>query len=205
MTSGRRAATLASAAVGQFVLIVVGVYLGLQADQWRENRSHADAARATLANLRRELVQNRAEIVRRVGYHDSVATRVRPLMMRTVYGDGGAVSIQQLSRETGFDGTKDPDFATTAWDLALTTQSLAYLDPALAFDLSAVYTRQQAVAKFADQVLTAMLVRNDLASRDVSPSLLMLENYFRQTARDEHTLLSQYDALLPRIERELRR
>jgi hypothetical protein len=117
--------------LAQLVLTAVGVYLGLRADQWREDR-------------------------------------------------------------------------TTAWDLAMATQALSLLDQTLAFELSDVYTRQQAVARFTDQYLASLFNTNILAQQDVAPGVLAMENYFRETARDEQLLLAQYDSLVPRIDAALR-
>jgi len=50
-------------------------------------------------------------------------------------------------------------FEHTAWDLALATQALSYLDPDLAFDISKVYTQQNAFQKLEDSFLTAAFTR----------------------------------------------
>jgi hypothetical protein len=44
-------------------------------------------------------------------------------------------------------------FEHTAWDLALATQALSYLDPNLAFDISKVYTKQNAFEKLEESFL----------------------------------------------------
>lgn len=176
------------------LLTAVGVFLGLRADQWREDRSHVELAHTTLSNLRREITANRAEVVRRLPYYEKVAAGLHPLL-----GRREPLTLGQLVQRSEFDGTKPTEFATTAWDLALTTQALAYLDPSLAFEVSAIYKRQQGLERFADQYLQSLLTTNTLAAPDVSPVLLGMDNYFRESIREDTRLLAQYDSLLPRL------
>jgi hypothetical protein len=196
----RRLGRDAPSLLAQLLLTALGVYLGLRADQWRDDQERSELARATLRNFRRELAINRTEVARMQPYHDRVARALRPFVQR-----GGTVTLSQLVEEGGFDGTKPVEFTTTAWDLALATQALSFLDPALAFELSAVYKRQQGVARFTDQFLTSLFNTNLFAQRDVWAGLPGMENYFRETARDEERLLAQYDSLIPKIDGVLRR
>src|SRR5207248_1245879 len=53
-------------------------------------------------------------------------------------------------------GIQPASFEGTAWDLALITQSLTFVDPSLAFALSRIYTTQQAYAELSRGILHAM-------------------------------------------------
>ena len=196
----RRQALLAHAGTlfAQFALTALGVYLGLRADQWRDDRQRRELTRQTIANFEREIRVNRAEVARHVAYHQGVAQRVGPILHQYL-ASRGPVTIDSLIRGSGFDGTKADEFTSTAWDLSIATQALSYLDPALAFDLAAVYKRQQSIERFGDQYLESLLGTNTLAARDVSPGLLAMENYFRETARDEESLLAAYDSVAARL------
>lgn len=49
-------------------------------------------------------------------------------------------------------------FEETAWDIALATQSLTYVDPQLAEDVSRVYNRQSRIAELNRGIIQAMYV-----------------------------------------------
>jgi hypothetical protein len=53
-------------------------------------------------------------------------------------------SQKRFSKEVHFEGVRPVIYEHTAWDLALATQALSYLKPDLAFDISKVYTQQNA-------------------------------------------------------------
>jgi len=186
--------------LAQLVLTALGVYLGLRADQWREDRARAELGQTTLRNFQRELTANRADVASRLPYHSRVAAGLQTVMRR-----GGPLTMPQLIEQTGFDGTKPVEFRTTAWDLAIATEALAFLDQRLAFDLAAIYKHQQSIARFADQYLEALFITNIFAARDVYPGVIGMEDFFRETARDEGRLMAHYDSILPRIGRALGR
>ena len=184
----------------EVTMIVVGVFLGLTAENWREHRHERELARTSLENFRAELRANRAEVANRLAYHTRVADSIGPVLQEVMVRHT-PLTLGQLVRRTGFDGTKPAEFASTAWDLALATQALSYLDQRLAFDLSAVYKRQRGLETFSDQYLQSLLNTNVFAQRDVSPSVLAMDNYFRESRREESRLLAAYDSLLPRVEK----
>lgn len=52
-------------------------------------------------------------------------------------------TLQAFGNSSHFQGMRTVGFEHTAWDLALTTQSLSYLKPELAYATARLYTRQQ--------------------------------------------------------------
>jgi hypothetical protein len=187
---------------GQLAMIAVGAYLGLQAEQWRENRGKAALARTTVRNFREEIAANRAAAVRGQRYHDSASAglhRVFADQMRT----GRRMTLVEVVQASGYDGTQTADFQTTAYELAVATQALGELPPALGFQLARVYTRQRSIAAFQDQFGQALLSAAPAPRDDATRALFMLDQGMAEIARGERRLVAAYDSILPRLDSAL--
>ena len=125
----------------------------------------------------------------------------------------GTVALQTFLTSSGpktlktfdipFHGIGPVFFEHTAWDLALATQSLAYVDPDLAFALSRAYTVQQGYA--AQQ---AAIVQSTLYGRswtqDFEGYWRSIQAYCGDVSILDPQLLQAYDRVLPQIDRVLR-
>ena len=115
--------------------ISAGVFLGLMGEQWREHVHHRELAETTLRRFRTELQANR----------DAVAA-VKDKHVAKLKSVQAYFSLDPAARQkvVNFDDATDPAFLEySAWELALATQSLAYIDSDLAFAISHVYAAQQ--------------------------------------------------------------
>jgi hypothetical protein len=134
----------------EVVLISVGVFLGLMGEQWREHQSHRELAREALRRFRTEIVDNQQRVQDVVAYHlEKHDALTRYLRLSVADRKKADVSIQ---------GVRPVLFAHTAWDLALATQSLSYVEPDLAFELSRVYALQAAYGNLSQGMLASMYV-----------------------------------------------
>ena len=87
---------------------------------------------------------------------------------------GGKHSILKVAVE---DKSANPAFLDrTAWDLALATQSLTYIDADLAYALSAIYNVQSAVGGEAEGFMQGMFSRPP--SQDLTAYFAALQAYF---------------------------
>src|SRR5262249_7091087 len=98
-------------------------------------------------------------------------------------------------------GLQPAIFEHTAWDLALATQSLAYIDPQLAFALSRIYGVQQTLAELTRGIMQAMYLRPPM--ENVGAFLGTVALYYGDLVLIEPKLLEMYDELVPRIDRAL--
>ena len=126
MSTGVRRSS-AFALLLELAMIVLGVFLGTTAEQWRSARAEHETARAALRDFRTEVAHNRDQLRAVRVYHailaDSIALFVR---------SPGAHTLTAFLQHSGFHGTRSVDFEHTAYDLALATQALAHVDPPLA-------------------------------------------------------------------------
>jgi hypothetical protein len=90
-----------------------------------------------------------------------------------------------------------------AWDLALATQSLAYIDPDLVFALSRLYTEQQRYANLTMGITQAMYLQPPRLNSSDDPILAAVAVYYDDLIFIEPALIKLYDETLPRLDRAL--
>ena len=94
-------------------------------------------------------------------------------------------------------------FEHTAWDLALATQALSYLKPDLAFDISKVYTQQNAFQKLEDSFLSAAFTPASLSSDNLNGLAPAMVFYLGDVNQQEPALVSRYEKVIPEVKRAL--
>lgn len=188
--------------VAQLVFVAAGVYLGMRAEDWRDERGHRAAARATLHNLREELVRNRAEIAGKLPYHRALADSLLAVQAR-----GTPVhTFYELQRAVRWQGFRQLGFRHAAWDLALANQSLGYVDPLVTFPLADLYEAQAALSRYQDATLASVISPAGLRDGDMGPTAFTLAAFFSDAAKyHEPQLVAAYDLLLPRVDSALAR
>jgi uncharacterized protein YjeT (DUF2065 family) len=177
----------------EVMLIAVGVFLGLAGEQWRESARHREMAEASLRRFRSEIGTNRTAVANVKDYHVTMKKKL------AAYFAADAKTRPKV--EVNLRGIQPASFEHTAWDLALATQSLAYIDPALAFALSRIYTTQQGYAELSRGVLQAMHLLNPTENEGAFFGAVVV--YYGDVVLYEPKLLSLYDELLPQIDKAL--
>ena len=99
------------------------------------------------------------------------------------------------------EGLRWVTFEHTAWDLALATQSLAYIDGDVAFGLSRAYNVQQSYAELTRGMSQAMYLLPRSENFDAFAEAV--DTFLGDLTYMEPRLLTMYDELLPRIDRAL--
>jgi len=190
MSDPRRA--LVWKGIFEIALIAIGVFLALMADQWRSDRQHRDQARDALQRFKVEIQTNQAAIDTVKDYH---------AMMRTAVGayldpKTRAATNLQLA------GIQPTIFEHTAWDLALATQSLADIDPELAFELARLYGMQQTYAGLTGGLMQSMYQRPP--SEDLVKFLHSVKIWLDNIVVHEPAIAENYKRILPKIDRALK-
>jgi len=177
----------------EIVLISAGVFLGLAGEQWRQGAEERAMGREALRRFRSEIATNRAAVESVRAYHADMRTRIK------AYLAADATARKSLTVE--LKGIQPVTFEHTAWDLALATQSLTYIDRGLAFDLSRIYSSQDDYAGLSRSVLQAMYLRPP--TEDLDAFFRVVALYYDDVVLDEPRLIEMYDAVLPRIDKML--
>jgi hypothetical protein len=177
----------------EVLLISSGVFLGLMGEQWRENVHRRELAETSLRRFRTEIQTNRKTVADVKDYHVTTKKSVDAYLA----SDAKA----KARRDMHLMGVQPASFEHTAWDLALAMQSLAYLEPSLAFSLSRIYRVQQEYGELSRGLLQAMYVRTPTENLDGFLGALTL--YYGDVTLLEPKLLNMYDEVLPQVDRAL--
>ena len=180
----------------EIVLIAVGVFLALLANNWHEDREHRAKAGAALRNFAGEMEANLQATQRNRKYHETLARELEQFLR----GKEPA-SEDRLNKEVHFEGVRPVIFEHTAWDLALATQALSYLDPDLAFAISKVYTEQNAFQTLENSFLASAFSPASLSSDNVKGLAAAMVFYLRDVNQGEPALISHYEKVIPEIKR----
>lgn len=177
----------------EVLLIGTGVFLGLAGEQWRESRAHRERAQASLRRFHTELADNKKAVADVRDYHVTLHDSLQRYL-RATPEERKSISIKM-------NGVRPVFFETTAWDLALATQSLADIPQDVAFDISRVYQMQQAYVQLSQGMLNAMMINSPYSGGDAFLSTVAV--YLDDVTGIEPVLLRMYDELLPKIEARL--
>ena len=178
----------------EVVLISGGVFLGMLAEQWRDNASEREMAETVLRRLRTEIATNRGAVAERQPYHQKVLESLRAYLKAP---DGGKSFTVDMPAGLG-----PVFFQRTAWDLAVATGSLANIDPDLAFSLSAAYTTQQDYADLQRAIVEGAVYGRSW-NQDFDGYWQSVSNFLGDMTYFDPTLLKAYDEVLPLIQHEL--
>jgi zona occludens toxin (predicted ATPase) len=143
----------------EVALITVGVFLALWANTWHEDREHRAQAKAALRNFAGEMEANRQATQRNRPYHETLARELDQFLRSKE-----PPSEDRFYKEVHFEGVRPVIHEHTAWDLALATQALSYLKPDLAFDISKVYTQQNAFQTLENSFLASAFTPASMSS-----------------------------------------
>ena len=177
----------------EVLLIGTGVFLGLMGEQWRERAQHRELAAESLRRFREEIAMNRTAVSAVKDYHATMKKTLDAFVSADLKG--------REKMDVQLRGLQPATFERSAWDLALVTQSLAYIDPQLVFSLSRIYTLQQGYGDLSSGILHAMYIRTP--DENLNGFLSAVAIYYGDIVFYEPKLLGLYEEVLPRIDRAL--
>lgn len=174
----------------EVALITIGVFLALLVDEWRERAGQRQLAEDTLRRIRTEFRANRTAVAAVTDKHADALKRI------STYFNADAAARATLPYP--FVAT-DPAFLEyTAWDLALATQALGYLDPDVAQATAHVYAVQRQLDAATRDATHVMYLQ--AGNADPTPLTRSLSVYFGDCTLIEPRLLKLYDQILPRLD-----
>jgi len=179
-------------------LITVGVFLALWANNWHEDREHRAQAHAALQNFLAEMTANRQAAQENRDYHETLLKELDRFLKSTE-----PATEERMNREVHFRGVRPVVFEHTAWDLALATQALSYLDPSLAFNISKVYTQQNSFQTLQNSFLASAYNPATMALNDSKGPATAMRTYLGDVNFQEPAMIKRYDEVIPQIQRAL--
>ena len=179
----------------EVALISVGVFLGLLGEQWRERAHQRELAEQALRRFKTEITTNRATIGSLRGYHADRLKELKQYFAAKTDDERRKVSIRMTM------GISPAYVEQSAWDLALATQSLSYVDSEIGVLLSRIYNTQQAITSESQAFVQAMFVRPP--GEGVTPYMAAAQAYLGDMEFFEPALMKSYDEILPKIDKAL--
>jgi hypothetical protein len=176
----------------EVALISVGVFLGLLGEQWRENAHQRDLAKDSLRRFRTEIVENRKAVADVVEYHATVQKELKAALDKGLEHPSG--------EGIHFHGVQPARFDRSAWELAIATQSLSYIDSDLMLSLASVYNLQGTVTDLTRELAQAMYTTPPIDEKGQISFFGAVLFYYGDVTVYEPRLLEMYDAILPRID-----
>jgi hypothetical protein len=180
----------------EVALITVGVFLALWANSWHEERQHRAQAQDALRNFAGEMEANREATQRERQYHETLARELRAFL-----ASKEPPTEERINREVHFTGVHPVTFEHTAWDLALATQALSYLKPELAFDISKIYTKQNAFQTLENGFLASAFTPASMSADNSKGFATALMVYLGDVNILEPEMLARYEKIIPEIKR----
>ena len=184
--------------LAETVLIGVGVFLALLANNWHEQREHRALADSTLRNFAREMKVNQRNMGFHRQYHITLAGNLDKFLKSKE-----PQTRDQFEKSVDFKGMEPVFFEHTAWDLALATQALSYINPELAFDISQAYTQQSAFQTLENSFLASAFTPATFASEDMRGLAMAMGSYLADVNIQEPFILQLYDKVIPEIDSAL--
>jgi len=112
-------------------------------------------------------------------------------------------TADRFQKEVHFEGVRPVIFEHTAYDLALATQALSYLKPDLAFDISKVYTQQNAFQNLENSFLASAFTPASMSSDNMKGLATAIRIYLGDVNQQEPTILSRYEKVIPEVKSAL--
>lgn len=179
----------------EVVLISIGVFLALWANNWHENRQHRALAESTLRNFADEMRTNQQAVQKYRQYHETLARELHEFL-----ASDQPPTQERFDKSVHFEGVRPIIFEQTAWDLALATQALSYLKPELAFDISKVYTDQNAFQTVENSFLASAYTPATFSSDNVKGLTTAMEYYLVDINQQEPAILQLYNQVIPEVD-----
>jgi hypothetical protein len=177
----------------EVVLITLGVLLALLVDEWRERSEHRELAKASLGRFRTEFRANRDAVAAVLAKHEATLARMRAYF--------AADAAARATLPYPYAATNPAFMKYAAWDLAIATQALSYIEPELAETIAQVYTVQRQLDGATRDITLVMYSR--AGDADPVPLTRSLGVYFGDCVLIEPRLIKLYDEALAKLDARL--
>jgi len=175
----------------QILSIIFSILLALGLNDWKESRNNKQLALTTLRNLKDELGNNRKAI--------EAALRDQRIFMRSL--ENGVSQLNSgKEKALALPEINLPDVLTTAWETALVTKAMVYIDYDVILKLSEIYLQQKWLASLEDKVFQTILSPYSYEKKNSGNLAKSLYASLKNIMEVEGKLLAMYDITLKKIE-----
>lgn len=170
------------------VLVVGSILLALALDEWNEDLEFQDLADRSLVNFEREIRQNRLRLedvtLFHIGLRDVLANM-----------DASGEAVPATTIRNIMEGFQPAILVSTAWETAVATGALGYMDYDVVAGLSLTYNLQDRLVTLNRSGLNDLLV-GGLRSGETELLVYTANRYMRELTAAEQGLDGVYDLVL---------
>ncbi len=175
----------------QILSIIFSILLALSLNEWKEGKNNEHLALTTLRNFRIELENNKRAI--------ETALRDQRKFLRSLQ-DGTAQLQAKNEKVLILPEMNLPDVVTSAWETALSTKALAYIDYDVIVKLSELYLQQKWLLSLEDKVFQTILSPYSYEKRNSDNLAKSLYVSLKNIMDVEGKLLAMYETSIQKIE-----
>jgi hypothetical protein len=170
------------------VLVVGSILLALGLDEWNEDREFENLADRSLVNFEREVQQNRLRLEDGSLFHIGL----RDVLVGM---DASGEIVPATTIRNIMEGFQPAILVNTAWETAVATGALGYMDYDVVAGLSLTYNLQERLVTLNESGLNDLLV-GGLRSGETELLVYTANRYMRELTEAEQRLQGVYDLVL---------
>jgi len=170
------------------VLVVGSILLALGLDEWNEDREFQDLATRSLVNFEREIQQNRLRLEDATPFH----VGLRDILANM---DVGSAAVPATTIRNVLEGFQPALLVSTAWETAVATGALGYMDYEVVAGLSLTYSLQERLVTLNRSGMNDLLV-GGFRSGEADFLAYTANRYMRDLTESEQGLQGVYDLVL---------
>ena len=173
------------------ILLIGSILLALAMDEWSEDREYQDLAHRSLANFEREIGQNRVRVEDVTLFHAGLRDVLANM-------NAGSAPVTAATIRNIMEGFQPAILVNTAWETAVATGALGYMEYDVVAGLSLTYGLQERLAALNQSGLNDLLV-GGFQSGDTELLVYAANRYMRELTEAEQRLQEVYDLVLSLI------
>jgi hypothetical protein len=170
------------------VLVVGSILLALALDEWNQDRDYQDLATLSLANFEREIQQNRLRLEDVTLFHAGLRDVLANM-------DASGDAIPATTVRNMMEGFQPAILVSTAWETAVATGALGYMDYDVVSGLSLTYNMQERLVTLNRSGLNDILM-GGFRSGETELLVYTANRYMRELTEAEQELQGVYDLVL---------
>jgi len=171
--------------------VVFSILLALSLDQWVEDQEHRQLAVKSLASFERELDQNRARLEDVAPFHRGLRD-----VLAKMDSSGEIRSMAEMRAVVGFEPLRPPFLTDVAWQTAVATGALTYMDFETVSALSLTYSLQQRFREQVSSTLPEMIRTGPALEANVRDLVRYTVDYLTEVTMGEEDLKTIYEQAL---------
>ncbi len=170
------------------LLVVGSILLALALDEWNEGQDYQDLATLSLVNFEREIQQNRLRLEDVTPFH----VGLRDVLANM---DAGGAAVSTTTIRNILEGFQPALLVSTAWETAVATGALGYMDYDVVAGLSRTYNLQEQLVTLSRSGMNDLLM-GGFRSGETDLLIYTANRYVRELTEAEQGLQVVYDLVL---------